>query len=507
MTKNRLRRAQRASPHLTAEQFRADERPTLINYADDFLAYDGEGAYRLIEDDKLASEVQSHLEGAEEMRPTGTRGTLKPYPFNPKTRDVSEVVGALGRKYHIEKGAMAPPCFLPGPLDYSAIDARNVISCRNGLLDVSTRLLYSASWQFFTRSALPIAYDADAEPVRWLSFLEEVLDGDPELVLLMQQMFGYLITSETRYQKIFYFRGVSNSGKSTTMRVLDALIGERNICNPSIADLAERSTLNDMSACTLAKITDMNTDDRQKLSEASSVMNRISGEDPVHIFRKFKDGLDLRLPLRFLMAGNQFPNFGEHATALSRRLLVIPFNVSFEDRADPDLSAKLVAELPGILNWALAGLDNLRSASKFIEPEASKDAKAEVLNSGDPVRSFVNDECETGPDYRALNDDIFARYQQHCQVIGVKQPLSKPKLISTLKTFKGIVPIRLGTDADDRRHGLRGLRLTDVERIPTITFKLDPFMLDLGIDRSDPLALIRDTRGRPIELRADEFED
>lgn len=501
------RRAQRASPHTTAANFREEMRPTLLRYEQEFLAYDPDGAYRVVSDDKAASEVQSYLEDAEEMRPVAG-GRMKPFPFNPKTTNVNEVVDALARKYLVERGELKPPFFLPGPTDYSALDPSNVIACGNGLLDISSRTLYEPSPQFFTRTALPIVYDADARPVRWLTFLSEVLGDDRELILLMQQMFGYLITSETGYQKIFYFRGVSNSGKSTTMRVLQELIGERNIVNTSIADLAERSTLYDMIGCTLAKITDMNTDDRQKLSEASSTMNRISGEDPVHIFRKFKDGLDMRLPVRFLMAGNQFPNFGEHATALARRLKVIPFNVSFEDRADPDLTAKLLAELPGILNWALDGLDQLREAGGFVDPEASKDAKAEVLNSGDPIRSFVADECELGDDFECSKDDLFHGYQLHCQSIGVKNVLAKPKFFAAIKTaYNGVRPARPRTDDGGREHIMVGICMKDVERAPSITFKLNADLLSLGWDRTDPEAIMRDASGRPIEMRADEFED
>jgi putative DNA primase/helicase len=490
------RAALRKSPHITAENFRASQRPTLINYEEEFLAYDGEGAYRLIKDRTINSEVQTYLEGALE----GDR------PFFPKTADVLQVSQALERKNHVPSGAISPPFFLPGDLDWSNLDPRNVIACRNGLLTIDTRTLYPATPQFFTRSALPIAYDADARPERWLTFLFEVLGDEPELILLMQQMFGYLITSDTSHQKIFYFRGISNSGKSTTMRVLDALIGARNICNPSIADLAERSTLNDMAGSTLAKITDMNTDDRQKLSEACSVMNRISGEDPVHVFRKFKEGLDVILRLRFLMAGNQFLNFGEHATALARRLLVIPFNVSFEENADPGLSAKLIAELPAILNWSLDGLDALRAAGRFIEPEASKLAKRDIMNSGDPIRSFLADECEIGPEFSARKDDLFARYKQHCGVIGVRLPLSYPKFFASLKTaVNGLAAARPRTDDGGREHTMVGIGLTDVERVPTITFKLDPMMLDLGFDRTDPLCLLSDRDGRPVV--ADEFAE
>jgi putative DNA primase/helicase len=507
MTKASPRFAQRKSPHKTAEQFRADQRPTLINYEQEFLAYDDEGAYRLIKDDTVASEVQNYLEGAQEMRPT-PGGKMKAFDFNPKSADVLQVTGALERKNHVAPGTIAPPFFLPGPLDYSAIEPRNVISCRNGLLDISTRLLYDPTPQFFTRSALPINYDPDAQPDRWLTFLDEVLQGDEELILLMQQWFGYLITSDTSFQKILYLRGISNSGKGTTMRVLDELIGDRNICNPSIADLAERSTLNDMTGKTLAKITDMNTDNRPHLSEACSTMNRISGEDTVHVFRKFKEGIDVRLAVRFVMAGNQFPNFGEHATAFARRLLVIPFNVSFEQNADTALSAKLTAEQPGILNWALDGLDNLRAAGRFIEPAASITAKRDILNSGDPIRSFVTDECQLGPEFECSKDDLFERYQLHCHVIGVKSPLPKPKFIASLKAaYNGLAISRPRTDDGGREHALVGIALNDVERVPTIRLKLDPFMLDLGFDRTDPLALLRDARGQVIELRADEFED
>ena len=505
-----LRLAQRKVPHETAANFRAEQRPTLINYEEEFLAYDGEGAYRLIKDRTIASEVQTYLEGAQEMRPSDrARGNKVPYPFNPRNGDVKEVYDALDRKYHVASGTISPPFFLSGDIDYSAIVPANVISCRNGLLDISTRTLYAPSSQFFTRSALPIMYDPDAPPERWLSFLAEVLGGDADLILLMQQMFGYLISSDTRHQKIFYFRGISNSGKSTTMRVLDALIGLRNISNPSIADLAERSTLNDMSGSTLAKITDMNSDDPKKLSEACSVMLRISGEDPVHVFRKFKDGLDVILPLRFLMAGNQFPNFREHATAMARRLLVIPFNVSFEQNADPDLSAKLIAELPAILNWALDNLDDLRAAGRFIEPEASKRAKREILNSGDPIRSFVTDECELGPEFSENKDDLWARYKLHCQAIGVSHALAKPKFIASLKAAYNNLAVARPTIGGEREHVMVGIRLNDLERVPTITkvFKLDPMMLDLGFDHTDPRSLMTDAEGRPMEMRVDEFEE
>jgi putative DNA primase/helicase len=515
MKNNVPRLAQRKAPHEIAEKFKAEMRPTLISYEEEFLAYESDGAYRLIKNKTMMAEAQSYLEGAQEMRPLDTRKppTMGAFPFNPKNSDVEQLFGQLERKNHIAPGTIAPPFFLPGEMDWSFLDPRDVIACRNGLLQISTRRLYNSSSQYFTRTALPIDYDSAARPERWLTFLDEVLDGDADLILLVQQMFGYFVTTDTTRQAIFYFRGVTGSGKSTIMRVLDALIGERNICNVSIKDLAERSTLNDMTGKTLAKITDMNTSNPRDLSEAASNLNRISGDDPVHVFRKFLSGINVKLGVRFLMAGNQFPNFGEHATALARRLKVIPFNRSFEDVADPDLSRKLIDnELPAILNWALDGLDDLQLMGEFVVPAASLAARKIILNSGDPIRSFAAEDCELDPALEVNKDELFRRYQLHCQKIGAKMPLTKPKFISALMTaFNGVRAARPRTDDGGREHVMVGIGLKDCdevgERVPTITFKLDSDALALGFERWEPEAILRDANGKPIEYVSADFDE
>jgi len=257
----------------------------------------------------------------------------------------------------------------------------------------------------------------------------------------------------------------------------------------------------------------MNTSNAQHLSEAASNLNRISGDDLVHVFRKFKEGIQVKLGVRFLLSGNQFPNFGEHATALARRLKVIPFNRSFEDNPDTELSAKLIAELPGILNWALEGLASLREAGDFVQPAASLAAKKTILNSGDPIRSYVTDECELDPGFDVNKDELFRRYQLHCGVIGAKMPLAKPKFIAALMTaFNGVRPARPRTDDGGREQVMSGIRLRDSDRsgepVPTITYRLDPFMLDVvGLDRRDPNAVLRDASGQPVECVYADFDE
>jgi len=54
---------------------------------------------------------------------------------------------------------------------------------------------------------------------------------------LVQEVFGYLISRDTRQQKIFLFIGKPRSGKGTLARILRRLLGEQNVIGFSLASL------------------------------------------------------------------------------------------------------------------------------------------------------------------------------------------------------------------------------------------------------------------------------
>ena len=111
-----------------------------------------------------------------------------------------------------------------------------------------------------------------------------------------------------------------------------------------------------------------------------------------------------------MLAGISLPNFGDHATSLEPRLIVFPFPVSFAGCEDYELDGKLAAELPGILNWALDGLDLLKINGRFYEPPACVMAKRDIIHGSDPIRGFGSEACEFDPAYSCSKDDLFAAY-------------------------------------------------------------------------------------------------
>lgn len=500
----------RDTPLETARLFKSQQHKDMVRYQSDWLDWDG-AAYQMIEDDTIASEILGFLDKCKRLvaydvfnETTGkTDVKFNQEPFNPKDADVNQVNKLLAHDCHVKAGAMVPPFFLDGGTgEHEGLDPANLISCQNGLLDITTRTLYSATPQFFTRTALPIEYDLTAECPQFRTFLFQVL-ADDGLIMLVQQWFGYLITTDVSIQKLLYLQGVPRSGKGTTARVIDQLVGPRNVASHTIHDLAGSFGREGLIGKSLLKFTDMNTDNKQALSEAVSIVNGITGQDPLHIERKFKGPLDINLGAHVIMIGNQFPDFGDHTTAIGERMNVIPFRVSFSGREDTELTTKLLTELPGILNFALDGLVSLREAGKFMTIEASEDAKRQILNSGNPVRGFVNDMCEVGPEFSTSKDDLFEAYTRYC-ITARAFTLSRNVFFTKLKVaVTSLQDTRPGYA--DRERMLSGIALLSASPTTiTKTYWLDQDLVELGFPLGD--AILRDPiTGEDVEAIENEF--
>ena len=69
-------------------------------------------------------------------------------------------------------------------------------------------------------------------------------------------MFGYLLTSDTRLQKMFLIVGPKRSGKGTIARVLKALLGVANVAGPTLSGLGTNFGLAPLVGKPLAIISD-----------------------------------------------------------------------------------------------------------------------------------------------------------------------------------------------------------------------------------------------------------
>jgi putative DNA primase/helicase len=88
---------------------------------------------------------------------------------------------------------------------------------------------------------------------------------------------------------------------------------------------------------------------------------------------------------------------------------------SFFGKEDLGLIDKLLAELPGILNWSLKGWRRLQERGRFVQPASGMDAIEELEALGSPVGTFVRDWCEVGTGYSVTVDHLFTDWEIWCR--------------------------------------------------------------------------------------------
>lgn len=294
-----------------------------------------------------------------------------------------------------------------------------------------------ATPQFFTTVATDFGFDPEApEPVRWLRFLNELWSDDEESINTLQELFGYALTADTKFQKIFCLIGPKRGGKGTIARVLRKLIGEGNVAGPTLSGLATQFGLENIIGKTLAIVSDM----RLGQVDRAVVVERllaISGEDKLTVDRKHKTAMHLQLPTKFLLISNELPRLDDASATIVSRMIVLQTTKSFYDREDLELESDLMQELPGILLWAIEGWRRLQERRRFEQPESSQELIAEMKALASPISAFVEECCTTGANDSVPASELYQAYCQWCESNGWERK-------STLQRFgrdlRAVVP-------------------------------------------------------------------
>ncbi len=413
------------SPLEDARAFRDRAMPTLIHQRQDYLAYDA-GAYRELEEETVRAKLYHFLEGCDQLDKKGNAR-----PCVPTSRQVSMVLDALRAVAHVPAERYEPPCFLDGRTEP---DPRELVSFPNGLLHLPSGELLPPTSQFFTRNALSFDYDPDApEPAVWLRFLQEVWPGDDErdCIDALQDFMGYTLTPDTSMQKALLIVGRKRSGKGTIGRVWVELEGRHNTTSPTLNSLSRDFGLEPLLGKQLAIISDMRLGAKTDPAAVAESLLRITGEDAVTINRKYKAAITTTLPVRFVVLTNLLPKFSDTSGALASRFIVLPMQQSFYGREDRNLTRKLLAELPGILNWAIEGWRRVQARGYLTEPRAGREAIEHMVDLATPIPAFVRECCRVGPNATVDKGKLFHAFRTwHFERYGTEARYSSKEWFS-----------------------------------------------------------------------------
>jgi putative DNA primase/helicase len=333
-------------------------------------------------------------------------------PFSPTKSKVSNVLEALAAAAQLPCAAR-PPSWLDTE---QHPPAGELVSCTNGLLHLPTRNLLPHSPAFFSLNALEFAYQHDAPPPKvWLEFLNQLWPGDEQSIEMLQEMFGLMLTGDTSHQKAFLLVGPKRSGKGTIARVMTRLLGQADVCGPTLSGLGETFGLAPLIGKRLAIISDARLGGKIDHQVVVERLLAITGEDSLSVNRKNRDHWTGQLQTRFMVLTNELPKLADASGALASRFLILLLTNSFYRKEDLGLTARIIRELPGILNWSLDGWQRLQTRGHFVQPASSAGAQRDFEDLGSPIGAFLRDRCVMAQFATCRPEDLYNAWCDWCR--------------------------------------------------------------------------------------------
>ncbi|MGY4467328.1 putative DNA primase/helicase [Bradyrhizobium sp. LB9.1b] len=397
---------------LLADRFTADGLPSVHHYRGTFWRWTG-SCYRDADTDSVQAQIWRYLDGAKRYGKEG-----ETIDFQPNRGEVENVAAAFRAVCNLP-GDVEAPAWLGGA---QGEPPQELLPVRNGLLHLPTGRLSRPTPGFFCMNASDVTFDSRApEPREWLHFLDMIWPDDPQSIETLQDVFGYLLSSDTSHQKIPLIIGPKRSGKGTIARVLTALLGQDSVTAPTLASLATNFGLAPLIGKSVAIVGDARLSGKVDQSAIAERLLSISGEDSITVDRKFQSAWTGRLGVRFVVMSNELPRLSDASGALTSRFVVLTMTRSFYGREDRGLGNRLIAELPGILNWAREGYLRLRRLGYFQQPDSARDAIEELEELSSPISAFIKARCVVTPGLQTSASAMFVAWRDWCEANGRRE--------------------------------------------------------------------------------------
>lgn len=315
-----------------------------------------------------------------------------------------------GEKALVEMAQQLLPV-LPGQLDRHVM----AFNTASGIIKLKTGELLPHDPKWLISKVSEVEYTEQKCPL-WLKFLDEIFEGDRDLIRYIQKAVGYSMTGKTSEQCAFFLFGTGNNGKSTFLDVIRDIMGEyaMNIQPETIMIRTANSAANsDIARLRGARfVTSVEPNEGMRINEG--LLKQLTGEDTVTARKLYGNEFEFKPEFKLWMATNHKPIIRGTDTGIWRRIHMIPFTVSIpEDKKDKALKSKLKAEYSGILRWAVEGC-LLWQKEGLSMPRAVLDMCKEYRREMDVISAFIEDRCEERKGAYAQSAQLYSAYTEWC---------------------------------------------------------------------------------------------
>ncbi len=290
----------------------------------------------------------------------------------------------------------------------------------------------------YRTTQLPVAYDPQAGAPRFLRFLDEVFQGDPDAhqkITLVFEAIAYTVTASTAFESFFLLYGKPAAGKSVLLAVMEAICGRNNVCavQPSLLE-------NEFHRAHMhGKLANIVTEIGEGAEIADAQLKAIVSGELTTASHKFKPPFDFRPFCTCWFGTNHMPHCRDFSNALQRRAFILPFNRTFApEERDPLLKQKLLEELPGILAMSLQAYGDVLRSGQFTVPESCEEARRQWRQESDQVSQFIEECCILAPDASVLVQELYDDYRAWAELAGIRRTLNRRNFSDRVR-LQGVV--------------------------------------------------------------------
>lgn len=333
--------------------------------------------------------------------------------------------------------------------DVAKESADIVIPCMNGYVQVKNGkvALTSPDKSLGLKHSLICEFQPDFGPAtQFEKFLEMILP-DPAVRSRVQEYIGYTLTSDARYQKAQLWLGSGANGKGVLANIVQKL-------HENTAAI-RLDALDGFSLSVLIGASLIYVDEVPKARINEQMLKSLIAGEKIQIDRKYETPLSTHIRGKWLVLGNHLPAITDHSIGFWRRWDIIPFNVTIkESERDPLLADSIIrTEMPGVLNWALAGLLRLqkRGAFEATLPLAMQNILSDAKRETNSVQAwFEENDIITSHSLQSTKDGIYEHYREWCSRNGMAS-MASPRFWQTIRAIVSL-------DEGRRREGSQQVR-------------------------------------------------
>ena len=303
---------------------------------------------------------------------------------------------------------------------------------------------YDPSYKIRERitDALPHDYDALALPVKWLEFISEVFKGDEDAQqkeMLIQEWFGYCLDRSLNLHKALVLYGDGGNGKSVILDVLAAMVPYHT--RLEWHELNEQRNLERLAGSWVNIATEISYKDN---TGTTGFKKAVAGET-LTANPKYKKPFDFKPYAKFAFATNGLPMVDDVSNGVFRRLMVISLNNSFVGRENWNLTSELLKEMPGIIQWAITGLNRLHKNRAFTIVPSNVTELQEYRRAVNSMQSFYDESVSMYEGQTVSFSEFYRSYTAYCLETS-NRPFARNKVRSIVNQLGLKLMVYTGAD-------------------------------------------------------------